>query len=204
MAGRYLIAGLFAAVVTFALFFAMRALITMEAGPVAAARGGRRIDFVRLKRESELQLKQRQMPAKAPPPAPPPLPEIDLTRAPRPQPHLESRLPAFALALDIAGGPSLGAAPSDTDVIPLVRVNPQYPIGALEREIEGWVEVEFTITAAGTVRDAVAVASEPGSVFDRAARHAVRRWRYKPKVVDGVAVERPGVRVKLTFKLEDE
>ncbi len=42
---------------------------------------------------------------------------------------------------------------SDRDVIPLVRINPEYPNRARERGIEGWVQVQFTITPAGTVAD---------------------------------------------------
>ena len=36
----------------------------------------------------------------------------------------------------------------------------------------------------------------------RAALQAVRRWKYNPKVVNGVAVERPGVRQRLKFELD--
>jgi protein TonB len=52
------------------------------------------------------------------------------------------------------------------------------------------VQVQFSITPTGTVRDAVVVASEPGAVFDDAALKAIARWRYNPRVDGGVAVER--------------
>ena len=44
----------------------------------------------------------------------------------------------------------------------------------------------------------------PGTVFNRAALRAIRKWKYSPKIEDGVAVERHDVRVKLHFGLEDE
>ena len=94
------------------------------------------------------------------------------------------------------------ATGSDRDVIPLVRVNPDYPQRALQRELEGWVKVQFTITAAGTVKDAVVVDAEPKETFDDAALKAIARWRYNPKVENGTAVERVGVQTRIVFQLE--
>lgn len=98
---------------------------------------------------------------------------------------------------------NLTAGGSDRGVAPLVRVNPEYPRRALERGIEGWVHVRFTITAAGTVKDLVVVDSEPKGVFDEAASKAVLRWRYNPRVENGVAVERVGEQTLIRFKLEN-
>ena len=98
---------------------------------------------------------------------------------------------------------NLTAGGSDRGVAPLVRVNPDYPRRALERGIEGWVHVRFTITAAGTVKDLVVVDAEPNGVFDEAASKAVLRWRYNPRVENGVAVERVGEQTLIRFKLEN-
>lgn len=98
---------------------------------------------------------------------------------------------------------NLTAGGSDRGVAPLVRVNPDYPRRALERGIEGWVHVRFTITAAGTVKDLVVVDAEPKGVFDEAASKAVLRWRYNPRVENGVAVERVGEQTLIRFKLEN-
>ncbi|RPH46954.1 MAG: energy transducer TonB, partial [Lysobacterales bacterium] len=67
---------------------------------------------------------------------------------------------------------------------------------------EGWVQVQFTITPAGTVSDQKVVDADPKGLFERAALDAIGRWKYNPKVVDGRAMERRGVMVVLTFKLE--
>ncbi len=200
---RYTIAGVIAAVVTFGIFFVMQALISAEREPPLDEARGRIIDFVRLKKESDLQLKKRQLPEKREQPEPPPPPDMDFSKSHKPSSNLAAVSPAFDPDLDLAGGPYLGAAPSDTDAIPLVRVNPSYPISANERGIEGWVWVEFTISAAGTVKNPRVRESEPGSVFDRAALRAIAKWKYRPKMEDGKAVERPGVAVKLTFELKD-
>ena len=88
--------------------------------------------------------------------------------------------------------------------MPLVRVDPEYPPRAKQQGIEGWVELEFTISPAGTVQDAVVIGSNPAYVFDRAALRAVRKWRYNPKIEGGVAVARKGVQVRLRFEIPRE
>ena len=90
---------------------------------------------------------------------------------------------------------------SDRDVLPLVRVEPDYPPRAVAQNIEGWVQVQFSVTSIGTVRDAVVVASEPGTMFDDAALKAVARWRYNPRIDGGVAVERVGLQTLFRFEL---
>lgn len=111
---------------------------------------------------------------------------------------------AFAIDVDVdVGGTDVAIAASDTDVVPIVRVNPQYPLRASERGIEGWVIVEFTISKLGTVKDPKVLQSHPSSIFDRSALKAIRKWKYNPKIEDGEPVERPGVKVRLTFDLSD-
>jgi protein TonB len=204
MLARQLVAAGLAVVVTFGLFYLMQALISMSGSGLDEGFRGAVIEFVRLKRESDLELKKRKMPEREQPEEPPPPPELDLSRAARPDQSVDGMGVGIALDMDLGGGPDLAIAASDTDIIPIVRVEPQYPIRANERGIEGWVEVEFTISAAGTVKDPVVIGSHPSSIFNRAALRAIRKWKYNPKIEDGVAVERPGVKVRLTFELEDD
>ncbi len=61
----------------------------------------------------------------------------------------------------------------------------EYPESAERNRSEGWVELDFTVTEAGEVRDIVVHdASAPG-VFDKAASQALAQWRYRPVVRDG-------------------
>jgi protein TonB len=87
----------------------------------------------------------------------------------------------------------------DRDVIPLVRPPPDYPPRA---NTEGWVKVQFSITLTGSVRDAFVVEGSPQGVFDAAALKAIARWRYTPKIENGVAVERVGLQTVIRFQLE--
>ena len=95
------------------------------------------------------------------------------------------------------GPPQMG---QDRDVIPLVRIPPEYPPHS--GNTEGWVKVQFSITETGSVRDAFVVDAKPTGVFDAAALKAVARWRYSPKIEGGVAVERVGVQTIIRFELQ--
>jgi protein TonB len=199
---RHLTAAVLAIFVTFGLFYLMQALILGKDMKLDKA-GGTMVDFIRLKKESEVETKKRKMPDKKEPEEPPPPPDLSMARSNKPSQEMGDM--AFAIDVDVdVGGTNISIAASDSDVIPVVRVNPQYPLRASERGIEGWVEVEFTISKLGTVKDPRVFNSHPSSIFDRAALKAIRKWKYNPKIEDGEPVERPGVKVRLRFDLSDK
>ena len=66
----------------------------------------------------------------------------------------------------------------------------------------GYVVVEFTVTSLGTVTDPVVLEAEPPGVFDKAALDAVKKFKYKPQVVEGSAVDVAGVRNIIRFELD--
>jgi protein TonB len=200
---RLLLGFLLAGVVTLTLVWTMQYLITTADRSMDEGKRGHMVDFVRLKREELVQRKQ-QKPRKPPPPeAPPPEP---------PAPQLDDVTPSaekiavrsVSVDTDInisASGFSLGTG--DGEYLPIVKVAPIYPRRALSRGIEGWVILEFTVTKAGTVRDVKVIESEPKStIFHQAASRAAEKFKYKPRVIDGVATEVPGVQNKITFKIE--
>lgn len=81
------------------------------------------------------------------------------------------------------------------------RVRPRYPDRMAQRGVAGWVEIEFDITAAGTVADPVVVQSEPAESFDKAALKAVSQWRFVPRRVGGKPEAETGKRVVVRFNL---
>ena len=89
----------------------------------------------------------------------------------------------------------------NANVIPLARINPIYPKRAKMMKIEGFVALEFTITQLGTVRDIKILNSQPPKIFDRSASRALSKWKFKPKVVNQVAVEQRAS-VQINFKLD--
>lgn len=160
-----------------------------------------RIEFTRTRTDTRTETKRIEEAELDRPPVIPETPSMQLSQG-----GLDTNAITMAPTIDTSGamtGISLSGG-SDRDVIPLVRINPDYPPRALSRGIEGWVQVQFTISETGSVIDAIVVDSSPKNVFDDAALKAIARWRYNPKVEGAVAVQRKGVQTILRFELEDE
>ena len=113
MARRYAIAFLVASGVTFGLFYLMQALISMGVAEAERVFAGHVIEFVRLKRDSQLDLKKRRLPDKSPPEEEPPPPELDLSRPVRPDLDLDAMSIALAHQVDLSAGPDFGDMGSD-------------------------------------------------------------------------------------------
>lgn len=109
--------------------------------------------------------------------------------------------PSLKADLNFAKGPGLSA--SDGEYLPMVKVQAQYPRRALSRGIEGYCIVKYTVTKKGTTRDQEAVDCSPKGFFERASVKAATKFKYKPRVEDGIAIEVPGVRNKFTYRLAD-
>jgi len=199
MIGRYIVALSFAIAVSLMLFWVMQFLIRME-GRLDKSVTASVIDFVRVKRESEPEVKKREKPKRMEREQPPPPPDLDMAKAQKPDSALESTVAALSVDTEIdVAGPNLGEAASDSDTIPLQRIPPVYPARAKERGLEGWVQIEFTISKIGTVSDARVVKSSH-RVFEEAALRAIRKWKYRAKTENGQPVERRGMEIVLSFK----
>jgi len=201
MEKRTIVIAIAAALITFGLFWVMQALIGV-AGELQEGRLPPIVDFVRLRKDRPPEEKKRERPDRKPPEQPPPPPEMNYAKSMNPDEAVGEIVPIADTEVELASATNLGTGGSDRDAAPMVRVEPQYPMRAAQRGIEGWVELRFTITKTGGVKDAVVRKAYPRKVFDQAAISAVRRWKYEPKVENGEAVERPGFDVRLEFKLQ--
>lgn len=92
---------------------------------------------------------------------------------------------------------------NDGEYLPIFRAPPIFPRRALERGICGWVELTYTVTSAGTTRDAVVVNSS-SSMFERNAIKAALKYKYKPRQVGGKAVDVPNVGILISFKVDGQ
>jgi len=200
-----------AAFVSLALFFAMHFLISQGKGDLNRTQDYSVVDFVRLKRDSETRVKKRVIPEKPPlPKEPPPPPELQVAQNDAvAMPQLQMDMPRLSTS-GISGGPFIGGvgrgagmAQGDGDLIPLVKIAPRYPRKAALAGKEGWVKVQFTVTELGTVKDVQVLDSKPRRLFDRAAKKAILKWKFKPRIVDGKPVPRKAVQV-IDFKLSEE
>ena len=98
-----------------------------------------------------------------------------------------------------------GLSSGDGEYLPIVKVAPIYPRRAQTRGITGYCIVTYTVTTTGAIRDAY-VENEadcsPKGIFERASLKAALKFKYKPRVVDGQAIEVAGVQNKFTYELE--
>jgi len=98
-------------------------------------------------------------------------------------------------------GPGAFSRVVDGEHIPLVKVAPQYPRRAAQNGVEGYVVLSFTITPTGAIADPEVIESHPSSVFNQSALRAVRKFKYRPKVVNGEAQAVYGVQHRLIYEL---
>jgi protein TonB len=201
MLGRYAFSIVVGIVVTLSLLFLMQVLIATGKQALTKPRDRAKLEFVRVKRNEALNTEDftPEKPPK-PPETPPETPPQDMDNIDPTAPTISVAPPTVAAETSI-GGPG-GMNIAEGDYLPIVRVAPVYPARALSRGLEGYVDMAFTVTTTGTVKDPVVVFST-SSLFERAAIRAVLKFKYKPRVVDGVPVEVPNVKTRITFKIEE-
>jgi protein TonB len=198
MIARYGVAIGIGAAVTFGLLFIMQLLIASGRGGLNEDGNTRIVDFVRVERENIVETK-KEKPEKPPEPEKQPeMPNNNNADNFNNALAVSMSSPTLSGGLDIGG---VGFGVSDGEYLPIVKVAPVYPARAASRGLEGHVIVEFTVTRTGTTKD-ITVVESTSSLFDRAATEAAAKFKYKPRVIDGEAVEVPGVRNKITFVLE--
>ncbi|MCG8415295.1 MAG: TonB family protein [Pseudomonadales bacterium] len=192
----------FAIVTTFGLFYFMQALIATGDNIEQVLRVVRIVDATMPEIVQEL-IEEIEKPE--------PLQELEI----QPQENITREI-------DLSAGPNLniqragieidtameignaGINAADGDYLPLVRVPPQYPTRALQRGIEGWALLEFTVNGRGdVVEESIEVIdAEPPDIFNRSAIRAVSRFKYQPRIVDGVGVDVPNVQTVLRYQIE--
>ena len=194
--------------VALVLFLLMHFLISGDRGVPSGAVDGSVVDFIRVQEDEMTRLKERTPPKKPPPPKePPPPPKLKVADQSKPPPvRLDIETPKVNVPVSTGGGPYIGQwqagdPAAEGDVIPIVRIDPQWPREALLNGTEGWVLVEFTILKDGTVSDPEVLESEPRRLFDRNAVRAILKWKFKPRIVDGEPIERRATQ-RLEFKLD--
>jgi len=91
----------------------------------------------------------------------------------------------------------------DSALTPMVQIKPVYPSRATRMRQEGYVKAELNVDVTGRVISVKIVKSIPEGVFDKSAIKALKRWRFRPKTVEGKAMAQIGV-ITLNYKLGSE
>jgi len=199
MVPRYGISIGLALAVTFGLLFVMQLLIASSRSDTESHHSANWIDFVRVERNQTVERK-RVKPEKPPEPAEQPeLPKAAATSTAGTVITISMTTPDLGNGVEMGGfGPGL----TDGEYLPLTKVMPRYPGRAQQNGIEGYAIVEYTVTTAGATRD-IRIVESSDSMFDRSCIEAAEKFRYRPRVVNGEAIEVPGVRNRCVYRLDD-
>jgi len=204
---RYVFALFFSITFSLGLFFFMSQVIIEGHSVVKSNNSLSFVDFIKVKPPSKLKVRKRVLPKRIQPPKPPKMKKMNIKKLAKIDPlSMKGNIPgvimpsSFANSFDlndIAAGNS-----ANREVMPIVRIAPQYPRKAAMAGIEGWVLLRFDINILGVVENVEIIKSQPNKIFDGAARRALLKWKYKAKLIDGKPVKQVNNNVKIEFKLE--
>ncbi len=203
---RVLIGLILGAGITFGLFILMSFLVSGGDGEFEKKEYPT-IDYGSVEIEPEVKRKERRTPKKPPPPDEPPPPETQkVSKVTNPNiQQMNIKMSKLDVSVG-AGGMFIGNMEQmmnqDGEAIPMVIIQPQYPRKAAMEGIEGYVRFKFTVKPDGYAKDIEIIDAKPRRIFEREARRAIYKWKFKPRVVDGKAVEQPNMYYTLEFKLD--
>ncbi|MEH6557865.1 MAG: energy transducer TonB [Oceanicoccus sp.] len=196
---RIIIGAVLGALVTVGLFYLMPLLIAMADNTLDEKPATKIADITMPDRDIETNVKEAKPDKPDDPEEPPPdldQPDIDAEV----NPDALNMTPQISADVNIGLGNGLGTG--DGEYLPIVKVAPMYPRRANSRGVEGYCTVEYTVTRNGSIKDAVAVDCVPGGYFERTSVKAAMKFKYKPRVIDGEAIEVLGVQNRFTYELE--
>lgn len=184
----------------------MHFMISGGQGRISDTRTYSVVDFVRIKADERVDARRRSLPRKVTAPEPVPNKPVRTRVTSKTQINM-AQLTMEAPQIDgikVQSGLFLGsfskqgqdtASLPDGDVQPLLRIAPQYPRRAAIKGVEGWVKIAFTIQGDGSVSDPQILDAKPSRIFNRAALNAIKKWKFKPRMVDGKPVARKAEQV---------
>ena len=89
----------------------------------------------------------------------------------------------------------------DGTLVPIVQVQPVYPLRAKSIGIEGWVKIKFLVNQKGLVENIRIVKAVPEGVFEKCVKRCLSAWRFSPGTVEGETVNTQ-VLTTIRFNLE--
>lgn len=201
MIGKLTVFAALATSVTFGLFAFMAYLIASDQMAPVEIKPTPIIDVAQRPEDSKAGEIERVKPVPPEPKPPMPRETVEPTES---NSHSDFAYKPTNLALTtVPADIGIGQAP-DNDARPIVQVNPKYPPAAARDGKEGWVVMRFDINELGEVENIKVIDAEPKRLFDSAARKALKRWKYQPKMLDGKAVTQQDITVQLDFKMEQQ
>ncbi len=192
--------------ISMALFWLMQMMISNNQQGFKKTDTIKMTEFVRLKRETKLQIKDRKIPDEPPPPEKrPPPPQMEMQQVNKVQsniPQMDMPNLNIPLQMDRFKGVQLSGLQvisknvggASIQAIPIHAAIPIYPtaLGRSRNREGGRVKVEFTVNAQGIPENISVADRAPKSLskkFNKAAMDAAKNSTFKPKMVNGVAIK---------------
>jgi TonB family protein len=133
----------------------------------------------------------------------PPVEQSDTPATPDVAPERVVEVEVAPAAPQSDGVTSVELVETALSLAPLVRRPPDYPPDALRQRIEGNVQLEFDVTAAGFVEN-VSVVKSSDPQFEEPAVRALSTWRYLPRIVAGKRVAVMDQRTIIRWELSSD
>lgn len=163
------------------------------------------VDFVRLKRDEASAQKDRRpsrLVTEEAPPAPTAAP-ADNSQAEATLAVSETVLPDGLEAGFKIGG--LGFDAAEGEYLPIVKIAPVYPHRAAATGLEGECVVIYTVTTTGATRDIRVIESMcTDRLFHSASIAAAKKFKYKPRIINGQPVEVHDVTNRFVYEVHDD
>ena len=182
---------------TFGLLYVMQLLIGMQPGAVSEPRPGMIANWI-----------GKLKPLPPPPPPEPIIDPADLTNVVLPPVRGSYSGPGTPVYVPL-GEPEPPPLPTfavpkfaDGPLVVLLRISPTYPLVARSRGLEGYVIVQFDVSTDGYATN-ITVVESSDHMFEKAAIEAARRFKFKPRVVDGIPQVSGGIQNLFRFVMND-
>lgn len=184
-------------IAAFLIFLLMQYLITTDVFDKKKDSDISFLEFIRINSDDSLQERDRKIPDRPKPEKrPPPPPDIELKQETTlVRPNLDIELPNFSVPTDFSGAflgnlDNLGGTSSA--LIPMVKVQAQCPLQAIQGGVNGTIQIYLIVNPNGKVSNAKVVRDTNNKMFNKEALKAIRRWQFKPKIINGIPVEQAG------------
>ncbi|HSX52638.1 MAG TPA: TonB family protein [Cellvibrio sp.] len=186
-----------ALIITLSLLYAMHYLIHNDYPEVIDDPTGKIPEFV-MNAPPPIMVREEEPPVRPierqlPPPVNP-IDELDVT--------IDEGGVNFSEPVVIAKPPINGTVGMGGQMVPFIKIAPQYPTAAAAKGVEGYVDVMFDVTELGSTDNIRIIGYVPSAIFNKSVIKAVRGWKYKPHEVDGVAVRKFDVKDRIRFAME--
>lgn len=207
---RVIVSALFAFGIVVGLFLLMNFLISSDAKKDEVDNVKVEVAFV--EEDKQVQRKERRPPKKPPPPKEPPPPQQQVQQKQQKvvTAIVDIKIDNIDASMDgtgiYIGGLGTGQADfagmGDGDAIPVYQPQAEYPVQAQLKGIEGYVLFTLDIGPDGSPSNISVEDESPRGVFRRNAMRAIRKWKFKPRIVNGQAIPQRNMRYRMEFELD--